>query len=481
MRNRRNRLFIGILIVFGMALAAVFYEVSHDLDTRYREASEETLVDTTYLLASMLATDVSDSQSALSTSRIEPIFNALKTIQFNATIYTTKKQHVDLRAYVTDKNGIVTFDSLQQNVGKDFSRWHDISRVLAGHYGARTTRDQPDDIATAVMYVAAPIKHNGQLIGVVSVGKPIAALNDFVLSARQKLISVAIITLLFFIVLLVVIVVWLARPFGLTADLWRIVKQEGLRHPKRLWARIKIVLSATYHDMQDAIAGRSYTETYVQNLTHEIKSPLTAIRCAAELLNEPMPLTQSQRFTHNIIEQVKRLEDMVNKLLELASLEKQRVITVPQPVPMNALIADTIHGLSSTADSRGIKLIVAYSTANFIVFGDAFLLQRALTNLITNAIDFSPEHTEVHIDFSLLADKLHLRVRDVGDGIPDYAIDHVFEKFYSRPHPNSKQKSSGLGLAFVREIAELHSGQVYLENHAGGGAIATLVLPARLA
>ena len=111
------------------------------------------------------------------------------------------------------------------------------------------------------------------------------------------------------------------------------------------------------------------------------------------------------------------------------------------------------------------------------VEGDIFLLRRAITNLVDNAIDFSPAGATVAIVLLTLRRTVQIQVRDHGPGIPEYAEDKVFEKFYSLARPHSKKKSTGLGLSFVKEIAELHRGRVSLKNAEGGGALAVLALP----
>jgi two-component system, OmpR family, sensor histidine kinase CreC len=474
--SRRNRIFIGIMVLFCISLGAMLYQVSSDLKIRYREAAEETMVDTAYLLANALETDIQKTQQTINTARIQSIFTNIQTQRFEAQIYAVTKRQVDLRAYVTDSHGRVIYDSTGKNMGKDFSRWHDVERVLAGNYGARTTQDDPNNIDTAVMYVAAPIMSAGKIIGVVSVGKPVAAQEALISSARSKLVSVALITLAAVLALLLILTVWLARPLGLTTDMQRIFKQEGFWQPQRLWQRIKTLLTAAFSDMRDALAGRSYTEEYVQNLTHEIKSPLTAIRAAAELLSEPMAAPQRQRFTQNITLQVQRMQEMIDRLLELASVEKMRTIEHPQRVDLLTVLQETMTALKPIADQRSISLQLKAAQPLYVL-GDAFLLQRAQSNLVSNALDFSPANSLIVISADLNNGKAHITVKDRGAGVPDYALAKVFEKFYSLRRPNSDRKSSGLGLAFVREIAQLHGGQVYLENHIDGGAIASLVLP----
>jgi two-component system, OmpR family, sensor histidine kinase CreC len=108
-------------------------------------------------------------------------------------------------------------------------------------------------------------------------------------------------------------------------------------------------------------------------------------------------------------------------------------------------------------------------------------LRRAVSNLLDNAVDFSPNASEVRIVLERKRRSARISVHDQGPGIPDYAQDKVFEKFYSLARPHSAKKSTGLGLAFVREIASLHHGRIELGNAPEGGAVATLSLPLALA
>jgi two-component system sensor histidine kinase CreC len=478
--QNRNRIFVSILLLFCLSVGAMFYQVSADLDIRYRQAAEETLVDTAYLFAEWIQTDVAANK--IDTVRVSQVFTGAYALKLQAKIYEVTKQKVDLRTYVTDANGVVIFDSTGKNVGKNFSRWHDVGRVLAGQYGARTTPDDPNNFDTAVMYVAAPIMADGKIIGVVSVGKATASQEALISTARQKLVSVALITLFAVLILLGILSVWLVRPSGMSGDIWRIIQQEGVNHPKRILSRVLSVLKAAFKDIRDALAGNSYTEQYITSLTHEIKSPLTAIKCAAELLNEPMPEQQRQRFTHNINTEVQRMQLMVDKLLELASIEKMRTLDNVSTIDLQRLVADAINGLMPVAAQRNVRLTSSIAQ-NTMLEGDAFLLHRALSNLIANAIDFSPVGSEIGIASQIESGVLKVTVRDQGAGIPEYALAQVFEKFYSLQRPSTAngdgKKSTGLGLAFVREIANLHGGNAFLSNHADGGAVATLVLPVK--
>ena len=119
--------------------------------------------------------------------------------------------------------------------------------------------------------------------------------------------------------------------------------------------------------------------------------------------------------------------------------------------------------LAPVAAQRGVELFIDVDPA-LEISGDRFLLQRALSNLVSNAIDFAPAETAVTVDAQQVRDRVEITVRDHGAGLPPYASERAFEKFFSTPRPNGK-KGTGLGLAFVREIAQLHGGQARLINH----------------
>jgi two-component system, OmpR family, sensor histidine kinase CreC len=473
--TKRNRIFIGILLIYAVGIAFMLYRLVAEIDPRYRESAEESLVETSHLLASLVEQDV--SAGAINTTRLEPLFKSLYARQFLSQIYSVTKTRVEMRAYVTDRAGRVLFDSLGQQTGADYSQWRDVIYTLRGEYGARTTADVEGDPLTSVMYVGAPIRFNNEIIGVATVGKPVTSFGQFVSAAREKTLFVGLVSVFAVLLLAVIVSVWLVRPFGLIADYVRYVRAQRSLNLPRLGRRAIGVIGAAYDEMRDALAGRNYVADYVQTLTHEVKSPLSAIRGAAELLQEEaMPQAERQRFLTNITREAGRIQEMVDRMMELTALESRRALDNTAPVAMKPLVEELAAAAQDTAGLRGIRVQVD-APQDAVVEGDAFLLRRALSNLLDNAIDFSPDGGAVLLSLRSTARTVSLEVKDHGPGIPDYAQDKVFEKFYSLARPHSRKKSTGLGLSFVREIASLHRGRIELVNGEGGGAVATFSLP----
>jgi two-component system, OmpR family, sensor histidine kinase CreC len=476
--SKRNRIFLGILLVYVLGVAYVLFRVMVDLDPRYKESAEELMVDTAHLLASLIEIDIRDG--VFRPGRLGPAFDNLYARRFEARIYDVTKLHSDLRVYVTDRSGVVVFDSLGRDEGRDYRHWRDVELTLQGGYGARTTPDDPARPDSAVMYVGAPIHWNNQIVGVVSVGKPVRSFGQFLQSARDKLLVVGITSAASAILLALLVSVWLVRPFGLVGDWLRYARSQKQVSLPRLGLRALRAVGAAFDEMRDSLAGRSYVEEYVQTLTHEIKSPLSAIRGAAELLQEPMPEERRAQFVKNIGEESKRIQDLIDRLLQLSSLEKRRGLADVMEVALAELLAEVLSSLAPVADARRVSISI-WGAEGVTITGERFLLQRALTNLLQNAIDFSPEGACVEVSVTAQSRTVEIQVRDHGPGVPDYALDRVFEKFYSLQRPHSGRKGTGLGLAFVKEIAGLHGGRAELRNHADGGSVAILTLPHRAA
>ena len=140
--TKRTRIFIGILVAYALGVAFLMYRQLGDIDPRYRESAEDSLVDTAWLMASLI--EQASAGGTLRVDSLEPVFRSLQSRRFSADIYGIEKTRVELRMTVVDRQGIVVFDSRGQAVGADHSRWHDVFRALRGQYGARTTRD--DDL-----------------------------------------------------------------------------------------------------------------------------------------------------------------------------------------------------------------------------------------------------------------------------------------------------------------------------------------------
>ena len=472
--NKRNRIFIGILLAYAVGVGVLMYRLLGDIDPRYRESAEESLVETAHLIAATI--EHASRDGALQAEALRPVFQSLYARRFKADIFGFEKTRVELRLTVVDRSGRVVFDSLSRHEGEDYSRWRDIHLALQGRYGARTTADIDGDKQTSVMHVAVPIRVNNEIVGAVSVGKPVQSFGQFVAKARQQTLLVGATSVVAVLLLAVIVSMWLVRPFGLITDYVRYVRAQRSFNLPRLVRRAVGSIGAAFDEMRDALAGRNYVADYVQTLTHEVKSPLSAIRGAAELLQEPMDDADRARFAANIARETQRIQELVDRMMELTALESRRSLEATAPVALRPLLEELAASAQAAGAPRALQVKVEPGDEG-VVEGDAFLLRRAIANLIDNALEFSPDGGTVTLALARRRRNVDVTVRDHGPGIPDYAEGKAFEKFYSLARPGTQKRSTGLGLSFVSEIAQLHDGRASLVNAAGGGALATLTLP----
>ena len=467
------RILLGYFLIVGLAgwfLLNVFVE---EVKPGVRDTLEDTLVDSANLLAHVAAPDLKAGrlqQSALAQSLTE----AQGQTAVPTLIGGVRKTSFDFRVTVTDARGIVVFDSTGQDVGRDYSQWNDVYRTLHGQYGARSTRSDPDDPLSSVMHVAAPIIDNGKLIGVLTAAKPVMTVEPFVKRSQRKILQRGGVLMLVSLLIGIGFAWWLSRELGKLQDYATGVEAGHKTALPALGNNEIGKLGRALESMRNKLEGKEYVEELMHTLAHELKSPIAAIHASAELLSENPPPAEQARFLGNILEQNRRQQQLIEKLLALVAVEKQQTIAPGGRIALDELVRQAADDIKGRLDAKNIKLETHLDSCE--IPGDALLLRQALGNLLDNAIDFSPPGCTIEIDGLVANHRLTLSVSDMGAGIPDYAEAHLFERFYSLPRPGGA-KSTGLGLPFVREVAALHGGGIALHNGADGGACATLDLP----
>jgi two-component system sensor histidine kinase CreC len=476
-----------IFLVFAASVLAGFgllaYWVTGDLRFRYSESFEEVMVDSSRLLAEQLAADWQRPVD----ERFMPLQAAMLRVSsqtFSAPIYSVVKTGTDIRIYVTDAAGKLLFDSRAgSKPGDDYSNWRDVVLTLRGVYGARTSDEVLPDASgkpatVAVAYVAAPIVVDGDIVGVVSLGKPKTNIQRFIDYATRKIVAAVLVASVAAIVVALLLYLWVSRPMQSLVEYAHEVSRGGTVQLPAMGDNEIGRVGRAIESMRMALVDKEYVESYVQSLTHEVKSPLTAIRASAELLAGELPPERRVAFVTTIEREVDRLSKLADRLLELASLERADRLTHVEPVSLHALTADVAASAAGVLDARGVALQQQY-TGRDTVNGDPLLLRQAIDNLLRNALDFAPRGSSIGIDVRARESGVQLTVEDQGPGIPEFARERIFDRFYSLPRPASGRKSTGLGLNFVREVALLHGGHVEIDCP-GVGTRARLYLPWRL-
>lgn len=231
---------------------------------------------------------------------------------------------------------------------------------------------------------------------------------------------------------------------------------------------------------------------FVANVSHELKTPVGALQLLAEALREAIDtdnaetdLEAARRFAERIRHESNRLGRLVSELLELSRLQGGDPLPAPDPVAVDRIVAEVVDRTRTAASVKGIELEWS-GRRGLTTYGSESQLVTALSNLVENAIAYSPERppeapaAEIRLVTRLVEDGVEISVSDQGIGIEPKDLDRIFERFYRADRARSRATGgTGLGLAIVKHIATNHGGHVEVASVVGEGSTFTLRLPSR--
>ena len=464
-------------IILGSLIWFTLDNAIERLNDGMRQSAESVLVDVAQLLATFIEDEAIENER-LSTIQLKRVFERLSERQFEAQIYQVTKTKIDSEVYVTDNKGVIVYDSTGENVGEDFSSWRDVRLTLDGRYGARTSfkdqsKTEPDD--AKVMVIAAPISHNGKNIGVVSILKPIDSLEGHLLTETQQLQNYAFALLALALVLGYLLSLWFTHSLNKLA-LYANKMADGKKvTPPKMRDERLARLSDSISYMRSQLDGKEYVENYIHSLTHELKTPITSIRGAVELMSEDMPAEDRELFLNNISTSNQRMGRLVDRMLSLAKLEGTTELINQEEFDLIPTIKRLIQERVPTINERQITINLPQQN-QFSCHGDRVLISQAIANLLDNAIRFCSNSGQIDISLETQDNTSIVRLFNQGEAIPDFALAKLYDRFFSLPPSNqsdSAVKSTGLGLSFVREIMKLHKGKVEI-NNVSSGVVASL-------
>ncbi len=461
-------IFLRIWSAFAIVLLVGAYVTIHALQEQVKpsvkQAIEDTLADNANLISALIVDDLKNQR--LQSSEFQQKIAQILTRPLRARIWEREKNLVTQQLYITDDHGIVLYDSQGRATGKNYSQWNDVYLTLQGRYGVRSTRSNPQDENSSVMYVAAPIIDKQRIIGVVSLSKSARAMQPFIERAQREMLQQGIVVVMLSLLFSALVAWWLRHAIYQVSQ-YALTLSPIERQPLQFWAAKELnQLIAAIDQMRQQLEGKDYVENYVHTLTHELKSPLTAIQASAELLQDDLPSADRLHFSHNIQQQTDKLKRLIEHLLLLARLEKQQLLTKTK-VDLTAVITKLMAEKSAQCQARQIQLQLILPNT-MIIEAESFWLEQALLNIVDNALDFTPIGQRIVICANQQASGWLLTIKNQGQHIPDYALPQIFNRYYSLPRPDTQRKSTGLGLALVKEVMSQHQAVVDIVNVEGG-------------
>jgi two-component system, OmpR family, sensor histidine kinase SenX3 len=237
-----------------------------------------------------------------------------------------------------------------------------------------------------------------------------------------------------------------------------------------------------YFDPDELRRVNEIRRDFVANVSHELKTPATSLRLLAESLEEAIDEdpAQARLFATQLKKETERLSQLITDLLDLTRLESQERVENPVPVDVRSVLMTVLARMRSVARRKNITLQWKRfgRAAQYTVRGDETQLASMFTNLVDNAVKYTPSGGRVEVTGGFEGSEIVIQVSDTGIGIPEEKLPRIFERFYRVDKARSKETGgTGLGLSIVKHVAENHGGRVAVESTPGEGSTFTVYLP----
>jgi signal transduction histidine kinase len=247
-------------------------------------------------------------------------------------------------------------------------------------------------------------------------------------------------------------------------------------------------LGRTFHDAFDRLRQEtervrtidSRRREMVASVSHDLRTPLTALVGQIETIRmkrDSLPAEAQEHLLERALQNARHLKQLTDALAELARLDSPEFRAQPEPIAIGELADDVVQRFAAAAQEAGVTLTVEYPDGLPLTRADAALVERALANLLDNALRVTPEGGRVRVRALRDAGGIRLEVADTGPGVSEEDQPLVFERFYQTSRHREHRGSSGLGLAIVKRVAELHGGTAGLRSEPGRGSTFFIELP----
>lgn len=243
---------------------------------------------------------------------------------------------------------------------------------------------------------------------------------------------------------------------------------------------VQIITNDEYGELADALniiakdlnTFDEYQRSFISNISHDFRSPLTSIRGYAQaMLDGTIPYESQEKYLNIILSETERLTNLTSNLLELNSFNRESILLDLTNFDIHQTILQTVNTLEGTAAKKGIAFVLDYNVQKeLFVNADEGKIHQVLYNLIDNAVKFSNNDSEVHINTRKKGERIFVSVKDSGIGIPKESVNKIFDRFYKTDISRGKdKKGTGLGLSISKEIIETHNQTINVVSTEGVG------------
>lgn len=371
-----------------------------------------------------------------------------------------------IRVSVIDSQGKVIYDNNAPigSMGNHLDR-EEIKEALES--GAGTAVRRSDTLEKSLFYYALCIDDGGTI--------RVARETNNIISIFYQYMPVFFVM----VVLLFLLCMIVARYFTgkLVAPIEKMATNLNEREKIETYSELTPFINMIYEQHEDIIKGARMRQDFTANVSHELKTPLTAISGYSELIENGMATEENtRRFAGEIHKSATRLLTLINDIIRLSELDATDVSHTFENIQLNQVAETCVNMLHMNAEKHNVQ--ITYTGEPCIVFSTKEMMEELVYNLCDNAIRYNIEGGKVFVSVKKIDDKVMLTVKDTGIGIPEKHQERIFERFYRVDKSRSKSTGgTGLGLAIVKHIVAQSGAEMKLESEPGKGTEISIVFP----
>lgn len=398
-----------------------------------------------------------------------------------------------VEVYLLDTDGnILSYVAPYKKVKLESVSLKPVNEFIDSKGEAFVQGDDPRNPGVTKVFSAAPVYENEQLAGYIYV---ILASEEYE-SVTQTLLGSYILklgTTAMIITLVATLIIGLLAIWFLTKNLRKIIQTVKRFQKGDTEARVNLKsqgeitgLADSFNAMADTIVKNieelKLTEELrrelVANISHDLRTPISSIHGYVEtiIMKDDLSAEEKERYMNIVLENTQKLKKMVDELFELSKLEAKETKAKPEPLSLGELVHDVSNKYRLISQEKGISINTLMAKNLPLVHADIALIDRALQNIIDNALKFCRKGDFINIELNQVEQSVEVKIIDSGPGIPKEDLPHIFSR-YHKGNGNTVKSGTGLGLAIVKKILELHESEVLVSSEVNKGTVFSFALP----
>jgi len=435
------------------------------------KSAKQVLVEVSSLLSNIASQNIKNSEIDIAN------FDGIIEDYFPSPVASQKSRKNQLLAnlafYITDKDGLLILDSRGLSLGTSMKEQTEVDSALLGKGISRISVEPAHEskrvwgiINTSYffkpqfLYVSNPIyDHKREIIGVLVVAAPMLDLMD-----ENYLYE------FMFYIFLISLFFGIVGSYRISRNINRLEKytsrlfngeEVSIPDLNTQFDRLALAIKKSHGEVE----LKDDVEEYINTLAHELRTPITGVRLAAENLKTDMSEGERSDFIRGILDSNKHMDRLVTRLLDLSKVERRESLSKLISINVKTVVMSVVKKTSRAGIIAKKNITIKYEISDDIkVKAEGLLFEQAIANIINNAIDFSPNSGTITIKATQTNSAVNIVVLDEGPGIPIQVMSKLFTRFFSVSRPDTGKRSTGLGLRFVKKIMQLHGGEITLNN-----------------